>query len=181
MKKRIIALLLGVAMLLPTPMAASAATINSTGGTNTADVKGKYITSELKEVYSVDVSWGAMEFDYYEGGKKWNSQTHKWEADAENAAGWTVNKNSNQITLENNSSKMVKALFTFAPEQAYKELSGKFSTLDNADLKFLDLKMPEADKPADKYIVEFMPSGKIPKTHSTNAYAKIGTVTVTLE
>lgn len=178
--KKILCMLMVVAMMAVTSVTAFAATIETATGSDSANVNGKYVNAVCEDVYSVDVTWGAMEFDYYEGSQKWNTESHKWEADSEDPAGWTVNNNSNTITLANNSSKAVNATFAFAANTEYTDLSGAF-TYDNAALtSALELELPAEDIAAKRYVVTFMPDGKIPESHGTTAYAKMGTITVTL-
>ena len=73
MKKK--ALTLCVATILGL---SSAATINSAEGTDSHAVYGTYQPEgEAATVYSVDVSWGSMEFTYTDGAvsKIWNHKT----------------------------------------------------------------------------------------------------------
>lgn len=178
--KKIIGGLVTLATVATMTMTAFAGTISTNNGSDTSDVKGKFRTAQKTQVYSVDVSWGAMEFEYYEGGQQWNKTSHKWEADPADPAGWTVNNNSNTVTLANNSSVGVKASFAFTPNSGYTNLAGKF-TYDNADLTApLDLELPVENKEAKKYTVNFLPQGSIPNTHSQSTYAKMGTITVKL-
>ena len=178
--KKVLCVLMAAGVIATSSVTAFAATISSATGTDSADVKGKYVTRTQTDIYSVNVTWGAMEFDYYEGGQKWNTTTHKWEGDTEDAAGWTVNNESNTITLANNSSVAVNASFAFAANTEYTDLTGAF-TYDNAALtSALNLELPQEDTAAKNYVVSFMPDGSIPNTHSTSTYAKMGTITVTL-
>lgn len=178
MKKKLCAFLVAV-MMVTVSTTTFAATIETASGS--ADVKGKYVNAVRKDVYSVDITWGAMEFDYYEGGQKWNTESHKWEIDSENPAGWTVNNNSNTITLANNSSMAVTATFTFTAKEGYSALAGVF-TYNNATLaSALELELPSENTAAKKYVVTFMPNGELPKAHGATAYTKMGAITVTLD
>lgn len=146
-----------------------------------ADVKAKYNVFTPEDVNSVDISWGAMEFDYNEGGQKWDEAAHKYVADPDAPAGWTVHNGSNTITLNNHSSKAVNASFAFHAESGYTGITGEF-TYDSQKLTTaLALEKPTADTAAKSYVVSFMPSGVLANTHSTSAYAKIGSITVTLD
>lgn len=178
--KKILCAILVVVMMATVSTTAFAATIETATGSDSADVKGKYVNAVREDVYSVDVTWGAMEFDYYEGGQKWNTESHKWEADPEDPAGWTVNNNSNTITLANNSSKAVDATFAFTAKEGYIALAGAFTYNDVALTSALELELPAEDTAAKEYVVTFMPNGEIPEVHGTTAYAKMGAITVTL-
>lgn len=179
--KKILCPILVVLMMATVSMTAFAATIETANGSDSADVKGKYVNAVREDVYSVDVTWGAMEFDYYEGGQKWNTESHKWEVDSEDPAGWSVNNNSNTITLVSDSSKSVDATFAFAANTEYTALTGAFTYNNAALTSALELELPAEDTAAKEYVVTFMPNGEIPNTHSTTTYAKMGTITVTLD
>ena len=148
--------------------------------TEDGDVKAIYVVDDIVNVYSVDVTWGAMEFDYYPGGEVWNVDLHLWESDPNAPAKWTVNNDSNKVTLANHSSTEVNASLAFVAANGYTELSGSF-TYDGAALTApLALELPAEDTPAKEYVVTFMPEGKIPSSHSDATYAKMGAITLTL-
>lgn len=178
--RKILSIILVMVMTLTISTTVFAETIDTSTGSSNMDVKAKYNSTTPADVYSVDVTWGAMEFDYNAGGQKWNTSTHKWESDSSAPAGWEVKDSSNIITLANNSSKAVNATFAFTANAEYTELRGNF-TYSNADLTTaLELELPQADTAAKGYTVSFTPNGSIPATHSATEYAKIGTITVTL-
>lgn len=178
--KKLLCVLMVIAVFATTSITAFADTLTTSNGSASADVKAKYNSTVPADVYSVDVTWGAMEFDYNAGGQKWNTTSHKWEADASAPAGWEVKDASNTITLANHSSKAVNADFQFTANEAYTDLSGVFM-YDNAALDGpLAMELPQADTPAKEYVVSFNPSGSIPATHSATAYEKMGSITVTL-
>lgn len=178
--KKIFCALMVITMMAINVLPTWAATIDASDGADSTDVKGKYVNAVADDVYSVDVTWGAMEFDYYEGGQKWNTQSHKWEVDPADPAGWTVNNNSNTITLANNSSTAVNASFAFVANDEYTDLAGTFTYNNAALTSALELELPAEDTAAKAYVVVFMPNGEIPDSHSTTAYTKMGTITVTL-
>lgn len=178
--KKIVSIVLAVVIMATASMTAFAATIDSAAGTSNADVKAKYNSTVPADVYSVDVTWGAMEFDYNAGGQTWNTATHKWEADAAAPAGWEVKNSSNTITLANNSSKAVDATFAFTANTEYTDLDGGFTYNGTALSGALNMELPKADTAAKEYVVAFNPVGSIPSTHSATTYAKMGSITVTL-
>lgn len=179
--KKIICVLMALAMLAAIPTtAAMAATIDTVTGADSAEVKAKYNSTVPADVYSVDVTWGAMEFDYNAGGQKWDTENHKWVSDESAPAGWSVKNASNTVKIANHSSKAVNATFAFSANSEYTDLGGSF-TYDSAPLtSALNLELPQADTAAKEYVVSFNPSGDIPATHSATTYAKIGTITITL-
>lgn len=179
--KKMFGFLMAVIILATIPTNVLAATIGATNGTDAADVKAKYNSATLVDVYSVDVTWGAMEFDYNEAGQKWDSEDHKWVADETAPASWDVKNSSNTITLANHSSKAVNATFAFDVNDDYADLAGSFTYNDTTLDTALELELPQADTAAKNYVVSFNPNGSIPGTHSTTTYSKIGTITITLE
>lgn len=179
--KKLLGFLMVASILATISTNAFAATVEEASDTDAADVKAKYNSVTLVDVYSVDVTWGAMEFDYNEAGQKWDSENHKWVADETTPASWEVKNSSNTITLVNHSSKAVDATFAFVANADYTDLGGGFTysnaTLDTA----LELELPQADTAAKNYVVAFNPNGSIPATHSATTYTKIGTIIITLE
>jgi len=178
--KKSLCVLMVVAMMATISTTAFAATVESATGSDSADVKAKYNSTTPADVYSVDVTWGAMEFDYNAGGQKWDTESHKWVADEEAPAGWEVKNSSNTITLANHSSKAVNATFAFAANTEYTDLNGNFTYNNAALTAALELELPQADTAAKEYVVSFTLNGSIPATHSATTYAKIGSITVTL-
>lgn len=178
--KKIFCALMVVAMLATMSTTAFAATIDTSTGSSQADVKAKYNSTTPADVYSVDVTWGAMEFDYNAGGQKWDTENHKWVADEAAPAGWEVKNSSNTIKLANHSSKAVNATFAFAANAEYTDLDGGFTYNSAALTSALELELPQADTAAKEYVVSFNPNGSIPATHSATTYAKIGSITITL-
>ena len=162
-----------VAMIAALATSAFAATINSADGKDTGDVNAKYIKEDRVDVYKVEITWGAMEFDYNATGRKWNTETHTWDEDPSAPAEWTVHSD-NTIKLADHSSAEVEASFAFAAESTYTELTGSFSE------DSITLEIPAANTDAKVYSVTFTPDGDIPDTHSQDTYAKIGTITVQL-
>lgn len=171
--KKLLCVIMVVAMIATLSTSVFAGTISSKDGSDTSDVNAKYVKEDRVDVYKIEVTWGAMEFDYNASGRQWNTTTHTWDIDPEAPATWTV-KSDNTIKLANHSSAEVEAAFSFAANTAYTDLSGTFSE------ETLTLEIPEAGKDAKVYSVTFTPSGSIPDTHSADAYAKIGTITVQL-
>ncbi|MEG2138842.1 MAG: hypothetical protein RRY64_09300, partial [Oscillospiraceae bacterium] len=68
------------------------------------DVQGKVLEG-MFGVYKLDVSWGAMKFDYNAQGMVWNAETHKYDPTV-GAEGWTKESfidPNNKITVANHS------------------------------------------------------------------------------
>mgnify|MGYP003367501993 FL=1 len=86
----------------------------------TADVQGKYMAgAESPVTISADITWEDMTFDYTEGEKTWNPETHQVDqADGK----WT--SDTKAITVTNHSNVGIIAKFNFAPEG---DIEGSFT------------------------------------------------------
>lgn len=97
----------------------------------TADVQGKYKAgAESPVTISADITWENMTFDYAEGEKTWNPETHQFDqADGK----WT--SDTKAITVTNHSNVGIMANFDFAT--AVDGLNGSFTktalVLDSAE------------------------------------------------
>lgn len=83
-----------------------------------------------RDVISVDLSWGGMEFVYTAGQTVWNPKTHEYEevlnADGSSASGWSVKEgSSNHIAITNHSNVPVEAALTFTSAEG-KNIFGSF-------------------------------------------------------
>ncbi len=163
--------------------------------------------TEDATVYSVDVEWGAMTFQYEKS--KWNPETHM----KETGAGWKIYDTTqqkvldaaqdaiNKVTVINHSNAPVYAKMSYNGETGYTDTTGEF-TFDNTDTtnnvkatwnndnKYFSLQTAtttadgseitdgSAGAPA-KGNVYFMPSG-IGTDQTINKWTKIGKITVAL-
>lgn len=99
--KKLISLILSLVLVLSMSITAFAA---EAADNNTAVVKGSYTASDGGIVYSVDVAWGSMEFDYEVPAGVWNEQTHSYES---GAAKWTYAAGANAVKVTNSSNAAV--------------------------------------------------------------------------
>ncbi len=107
--KKMISVLLVLTLSLCMGITAFAAEIEEDGGEARADVKGTYVSGGTETtVYSVDVTWGSMEFTYtsYFIGN-WNPETHQYDDSTD--ANWTCDADANKITVTNHSNTNVSA------------------------------------------------------------------------
>lgn len=141
-------------------------------GDKNIDVKAQYndqITSP--EIYSLDVTWGGMEFTYSKAGSNvWNPNTHEY--DTKTTDGWTAAGNS--VEVKNHSNAVVGAFFSYASDPTYSGVTGQF------DEDFIELQSAEGTT------VENAPSGAAALTLSGTlpegtTLTKVGTITVRLE
>ena len=122
--KKILALTLAFAFLAFVSVSAFAADITSNGGEEEIDVQAKYENNvETADVYSVDITWGAMEFTHsVDGSRVWNADEHRYivsETEAWSASG-------NTITVVNHSNVSIKAQFTYTADTAHSGVTGTF-------------------------------------------------------
>lgn len=107
MKKKALTLCVATILGLSSGTVAMAATINSAGGTDSHAVYGTYQPEgEVATVYSVDVSWGSMEFTYTDGAvsKTWNPSTHQY-TESVGEGSWSNQDGANKVTVTNRSNK----------------------------------------------------------------------------
>lgn len=120
--KKIIAIIL--AALMTATFALSAVAADAPGPTD-IDVKAKYveaITTGTK--YSVDISWGKMEFTYtVSGTKEWNPATHSYDDDV--TGQWT--SQGNNVVVENHSNTGITANFAFSAGNKYSGVTYSFN------------------------------------------------------
>ncbi|MDO5558346.1 MAG: hypothetical protein Q4F95_01975 [Oscillospiraceae bacterium] len=173
--KKIVSLVLTAAMVLSTgKISAFAATQTELTSVN-GDVNAQYVPGDHTATYSLDITWGAMQFDYNVN-EAWNTQSHKWEP---NDPAWSVKNDSNTVTVKNNSSVAVDAVFSFANKDEYNTVSGSFAcTSQEFTANKLSMEIAAEDTAATEHIVTFMPSGSIPS--SVENYTNVGTITITL-
>lgn len=73
-------------------------------------------------VYKVDISWGAMKFEFNNQAGKWDTEQHKYVADGGVEQEWTedgfIDGTNNLITVVNHSNGAVDASFTYAHDGA---------------------------------------------------------------
>ena len=123
--KKTISVLLALVLILVMSTTAFAATIESTPGSQDIDVNARYVAGvSASTKYSVDVSWGAMEFTYSASGTKtWDLATHTYTTSTQPA--WTASGNT--IIVTNHSNTDITASFAFDALTAYNTVTGAFS------------------------------------------------------
>lgn len=118
-------------------------------------------STETLPVASVDITWGAMEYEYTDG--LWNTETHSYDG-----AGW-IDHGSGFITVKNGGSDVTTASFSYSTERL--DITGSFND-DIAIINDAVSVVPEEEKTVYLHL-----SGKPSETLSNT---KIGTVTVTI-
>ncbi len=178
--KKIITAILAVAMLCSMSMTAFAAPITATGD-QTHDVTGKYIpASTPADVYSVILTWSAMEYNFTAPTQTWNADTHQW---VDNGAG-TWSGSEKQITVDNHSSTAITVAYKFTDDVEDSDtITGTFWTVvGNTQItEAVTLAKPEPNQAPTMSAVSLLLNGNLTKTDAnTTDYTKIGTVTVTI-
>ena len=169
--KKLFTLLLAVLMIATMSVTAFAAETNNGTEDTTINVNAIYSDNvTTKDVISVDVAWGAMEFTYSVGGTKtWDPAKHEYITDT--SASWSANGNT--VTVTNHSNVAINANLTFDVESAYQGLTGSFGekatiSLDSA------VETSYAEAPTDTATLAL--SGELPE--SVNTLTQVGTITV---
>ena len=171
--KKFLTLLLAVVTALAMSTTAFAVTMDNTSAPQEIDVNAKYVDGvSAPDIYSVDVSWGAMEFTYtVSGTKTWDPETHTYTASTQPA--WTASGNT--ITVTNHSNTDITASFAFSALTAYNTVTGSFSSTS--------LTLPTAE---GKAVNDAVLTGKTSLTlggtlaSDIKVFTNVGTVIVTI-
>lgn len=168
--KKIISLVLALAMMLALSVTAFAATNN--GGASSIEVTGTYAAGQsAAKLISVDITWDTMSFTYTGANAGvWNPQTHSYDGTAN--ATWG-DKTAATITVKNHSNDVITATFAF--DAGNSGATGSFSG-DDLTGNVLTLETAEGTQynaaPTGRAI--FNIGGAI------TASGKIGTISVTI-
>ena len=167
--KKILSLILALALVMGLSVTAFAATNDGTENTS-IDVNAMYSDGvSTPDVISVNVEWGAMSFTYsVNGTKQWDATKHEYTTNS-NAA-WTATGNT--VTVTNHSNIAVKAELAFTADTAYNTVTGSF---DKAQL-LLDSGDGLTYANADKDTATLTLAGTLANTVTTST--KVGTITV---
>ena len=127
MKKKIIAILLTMTMIIGYSMTVGAATnktINdSEGGTDSNEVTANFDMDDPDSIYSVNIVWDNLDFTY-DGKIEWNSTGNCYRAKDETT---TWKPTSSVLTVINNSSAQVKAKVAFSKSANIEGITGTIS------------------------------------------------------
>lgn len=167
--KKILSLILALALVMSLSVTAFAATNDGTENTS-IDVNALYSDGvSTPEVISVNVEWGAMSFTYsVNGTKQWDATKHEYTTNSN--ATWTATGNT--VTVTNHSNIAVKAELAFTADTAYNTVTGSF---DKATL-LLDSGDGLTYANADKDTATLTLAGTLADTVKTST--KVGTITV---
>lgn len=145
----------------------------SDDSTTTIPVQGTYqpATGESTPVYSVDISWGSMEFIYQGDKRTWDPATHEYKNDS---GRWTCTDEADAIKITNHSNASVNCNIQYTPNAAYEEVTG---TISNPTLTFESAERKAIGAPSLTNTVTLTLTGVLPE-NTTNQV--IGQITVTV-
>lgn len=125
--KKILSVLIAILLVTCLGTTVFAAEIGEAEGSASTDVKATYQPGGTGAiVYSVDVTWGSMEFTYTGAGEGvWNPDSHSY--DGATAAAWSCTADANKVTVTNHSNTAVVAALSYTPGGSYTAISGAFS------------------------------------------------------
>ena len=163
-------LAVAAALALSTPVLA--ANVTAGQGSVPIDVYARYQDgSTTGTVYSVDITWGDMQFTYAKSGALvWNPNDHTYTDDT--TSNWQAEGNT--ITVTNHSNTEVTANFSFAPLANLTDLKGDFSISSEK----LDAGIEKDYAGADSVSSVLTLSGSYT---GEEEYAKVGTVTIEIQ
>ena len=143
-------------------------------GNQSIDVEARYESSAVTPtVYSVDVSWGAMQFTYSESGTlDWDPDSHTYSDNTE--AGWT--SEGNTVAVTNHSNTQVTVSFSYDSLEDYAEVSGSF---DKASFVLPSAENRNLDDGELKEQASLLLEGTLDERNTE--FARVGTITVTIE
>lgn len=167
--KRLSIICLSILLALSLSVTAWAVTKEDLGET-TIPVKAVYQENNTMEnVYSVDITWGSMDFTYQVSSGSWNPSTHSYSS----SEGWVYTEDANKITIANHSN--INITCTLKYDSLSYDVSGELSKetiwLDSAEETSVD------SPPTDSAILTL--DGVL--SSGTTANANIGTITVTIK
>lgn len=170
--KKFLSVIAALSVMSALTIGVSAADSTISQGEQSIDVQAKFndgVTTET--VYSVDVSWGAMEFTYSESGSMtWNPDDHTYTDTT--VANWTAEGNT--VTVINHSNADVDVSFEFGALSEYENVTGSF----DVSSKTLKAGVVNEYDSADKVTSTLTLSGEMEK--SAKEFTKVGTVTITI-
>jgi hypothetical protein len=148
--------------------------LKNTNDSSSHNVTAKYSEGVVTDVYSVEIEWGSMSFEYTDETLVWNPETHEY--DKQNNASWRPTASgADKVTVKNHSNKPVTVALSYTPAEGYAGITGSFgessATIDAAT-------EGSAYENAPSYTGTLALSGTLPSSASSSTV--IGTAKVTL-
>ena len=134
--KRFACLFLSAALFSCSFLFAGAENLSSETDSSTKNVTAKYSEGVVTGVYSVDIEWGSMEFEYKSASKEWDPEEHKYVSLTE--AKWVcTEEGGNAVTVTNHSDNPINVAISYSSAEGYTGITGTFDitsqTLDAAE------------------------------------------------
>jgi len=143
-----------------------ASTVTNNGGASSVDITGNFLPTESKaDVYSVDIVWGSMEFNYEVPAPVWDPVTHTYKSASESGI-WTCADGANKVAVHNRSNADVNVSvlaetttsditvnvmnYSFLLESAAKNASTTQSGEETANFAYIKLLGKLTDREADQ-------------------------------
>lgn len=137
--KKLFAAVLAAALMAVTAVPAFAdnnsATLTGDTKSTSFNVTGKYQAGGVSTtVYSVDITWGSMEFTYTAASQgTWDPTTHSYQNGTEGGTWSCKDSGGDTITVANHSNAGVKVTLAYTPESSYDGISGSFTGSANSN------------------------------------------------
>ena len=164
-----------VLLVATTPVSVFAADsiLNGRNDAHNIDVQAKYVDGvESPDVYSVDVTWGSMQFTYSTSGtREWDPSTHKYTDDV--TGGWT--ESGNTVTVTNHSNRDVKVAFAYETAHGFDGIRGTFSVTSDT----LSAGVEGNVAGADSVSTTLKLSGSL--ANNVSEFTKVGSITISLQ
>lgn len=154
-------------------------TLSDIGSNSSRDVNATYVAgAPLATVYSVDVTWGSMDFTFTDASKGiWNPATHTM--DNAVVAAWSWEDNANLIKVTNHSNAAVNAILSFGTSES--SIDGNFFTETKGSTPVSQNTLSLATAVGTAASAAPSASAYLQITGAIASSGQIGTVTVTLQ
>lgn len=132
--KKLGCLLSASAFIACSSVPAGAATLSGENASASVNVTAKYSSGTVTDIYSVDIQWGSMVFEYTDESRVWNPEKHKYDV---TGASWRCEDGANNVKVTNHSNNPITVELSYTPLNNYSEIRGTFDvaskTLDAAE------------------------------------------------
>lgn len=173
MKKKLTLVLTLALVFALAPMSAFADTLTSDSPFASHSVKATYAAGTpggTGTVYSVDITWGGMDFTYTAGDGTWDPTKHAYTNGGEGR--WSSENNTVKVT--NHSNAEVNVTLAYAAADGYTNINGEFDKSTISLATAVDTEVDAAPTDTAKLTLR----GALDS--SVTASTQIGTITVTL-
>ena len=160
------------ALMLTAVMGTTAFATEVSNGTK--EVTATYVQGSSSDIiYSVDVTWGSMEFTYTSPAQgTWDPDSHGY-VGAEETGRWTYSDGANVVTVTTHSNTEVAAELAYTPAEEYENIEGAFDASEISLETAVGTAVDEA--PAGSAALTI--AGELPESEES---AVVGEITVTL-